>query len=188
MTAATSAPDPTPMRSLLAAALLVLAVPAAAQQKIGFVDSEAILRLLPEYQTARQQVDRLATEWQSELDAMQREIDQMQQDFEARELLYTTEDRQRRLDEIGLRRTEMAQYRRRQFGPEGELFRQEQQLIRPIQERVLEATETIAEEGDYDFVFDRSGDFLFLYASDTHNLTDLVLDELGVDPAQRGGS
>ena len=81
----------------------------------------------------------------------------------------------------------MAQYRRRQFGPEGELFRQEQQLLRPIQERVLEATETIAEEGDYDFVFDRSGDFLFLYANDTHNLTDLVLDELGVDPARRAG-
>lgn len=175
------------MRLFVFCAIALLALPVSAQQKIGFVDSEAILRLLPEYQTARQQVDRLATEWQNELDAMAQEIDDAVRDFEARELLYTAEDRARRLDEINLRRTEMAQYRRRQFGPEGELFRQEQQLLRPIQERVLDAVETIAEEGDYDFVFDRSGDFLFLYAQDSHNVTDLVLDELGVDPARRAG-
>ena len=175
------------MRFLVLSALILTSLPVAAQQKIGFVDSEVILRSLPEYQTARQQVDRLAAEWQSELDAMEREIDQMVRDFEARELLYTDEDRARRLDEINLRRTEMSQYRRRQFGPEGELFRQEQQLIRPIQERILEAVETIALEGDYDFVFDRSGDFLFLYAQDSHNVTELVLDELGVDPTRRAG-
>src|SRR5690606_20404229 len=118
-------------------------------------------------------------------DAMQREIEQMERDFEARELLYTEEDRQRRLDEIALRKTEMAQYRRRQFGPEGELFRQEQQLLRPIQERVLEATETIAEEEDYDSVFDRSGDSLSLSANAPHTLPDLALDVVGVAPARR---
>lgn len=170
------------MRFVLSLLLLALAAPATgAQQKIGFVDSEVILRQLPEYQTARQQVDRAAAEWQAEMDAMAREIDALEQEFAARELLYTPEDRERRRTEIETRRTEMAQYRRRQFGPDGELFRQEQQALRPIQERVLEAVEVIAEEGDYDYVFDRGGDLLFLYARDAHNLTDLVLDELGVD-------
>jgi len=176
------------MRVLLAAlAFLVLAAaPAAAQQRLAFVDSDVILRALPEYQTARQQVDRFAGEWQAELDAMQGEIDALVREFEARELLYTDEDRARALDEIAARRTEMNQYRRRQFGPDGELFRQEQQLLRPIQERVLETIETVADDGGYDFVFDRSGGLVFLYARDTHNVTDLVLVELGIDPETVG--
>jgi outer membrane protein len=49
-----------------------------------------------------------------------------------------------------------------------------------VQERVLVAIEKIAQEGSYDYVFDRSGDFLFLYARDRFDLSDLVLDELGV--------
>jgi outer membrane protein len=132
-------------------------------------------------------MDRAAAEWQAELDAMQTEIDALVREFEARELLYTAEDRERALREIEDRRTEMSQYRRRHFGPEGELFRQEQQLLRPIQERVLEAVETVADDGGYDFVFDRGGDLLFLYARDTHNVTDLVLIELGIDPETVAG-
>ena len=174
--------------TVFALAILALAEPASAQQRLAFVDSETVLELLPEYQTARQQVDRAAAEWQAELDAQQREIDELEREFEARELLFTAEDRERALDEIENRRIEMAQYRRRHFGPEGELFRQEQQLLRPIQERILEAIETVAEDGDYDFVFDRSGDLTFLYARDAHNVTDLVLVELGVDPARIPGN
>jgi outer membrane protein len=171
---------------VLAALVVFVAAPAQAQQRLAFVDSEAVLRALPEYQTARQQVDRLASEWQGELDAMQAEIDGLVREFESRELLYTEEDRARALDEIEARRTEMGQYRRRQFGAEGELFRQEQQLLRPIQERVLEAIETVADDGGYDFVFDRTGDLVFLYAREAHNVTDLVLVELGIDPETAG--
>ncbi len=167
-------------------ALAFVAAPTSAQQKLGFVDSDQILSLLPEYQTARDQVNRLAGQWQAELDGMAQEIVDLEQEFDARELLYTPEDRERKLSEISTRRTEMGQFRRRHFGPEGELFRQEQQAMRPIQERVLEAVEVIAEEGDYDFVFDRTGDLIFLFAKDVHNVTELVLDELDVDPARRG--
>lgn len=168
-------------------AILLAASPVAAQQKLAYIDSEEILRLLPEYQTARDQVDRLANQWQAELDGMAEEIEALEREFEARELLYTPEDRERKQTEISTRRTEMGQFRRRHFGPDGELFRQEQQAMRPIQERVLDAVEVIAEEGDYDFIFDRTGDLIFLYAKDAHNVTELVLDELDVDPARRAG-
>ncbi|HYE95641.1 MAG TPA: OmpH family outer membrane protein [Rubricoccaceae bacterium] len=177
------------MRISLALALCLLAVPfAAAQQRLGYVDSQAILATLPEYQSAQQEVDRLATQWQGELDAMGREVEAMEQEFSARELLYTAEERTRRLDDIRLRRQEMDQFRRRRFGADGDLFREQQQRMRPIQERVLEAIQIVAEEGNYDYVFDRTGDLIFLYAKPQHNLTDLVLDELGVDPLRRGGT
>jgi outer membrane protein len=181
------------MRSLLALPALaalglgLLAAPASAQQKLGFVDSAAILQALPEYLTVRDQMNRAAAEWQGELDAMEAEVAELEREFAARELLYTPEDRERARAEIEARRTEMGQYRRRHFGPEGELFRQEQQLLRPIQERVLTAIETVAEDGGYDFVFDRSGEMIFLYARDAHNVTDLVLIELGLDPSRFTG-
>lgn len=174
------------MRSI--ALLALLAAPAAFAQKVGYVDSQTILPLLPEYQSARQEVDRLAAEWQGELGALEREIATAEGEFAARELLYTADEREQRLGEIEAQRTEMAQLRRRHFGPDGDLFREEQQRMRPVQERVLQAVETVAEEGGYDFVFDRGGDVVFLYARAALNLTDLVLEELGVDPERRAAA
>jgi outer membrane protein len=176
------------MRLIAALALVLLAPPAGAQQKLGYVDSNAILQLLPEYQSARQEVDRLAAQWQAELGTLQREVDAMERDYAARELLYTPDERTRRREEIEARVTEVEQYRRRKFGTDGELFREEQQRMRPVQQRVLEAIQTVAEENDYGFVFDRSGAMIFLYARPADNLTELVLEELGVDPTRAGAA
>ncbi len=170
------------MRLLALIALMLVAPAAGAQQKLGYVDSAAILQALPEYQSARQEVDRLAAQWQAELGGLQRDVDAMERDFAARELLYTPDERTRRREEIEARVTEMEQYRRRKFGTDGELFREEQQRMRPVQQRVLEAIQTVAEENDYGFVFDRTGGMVFLYARPADNLTELVLERLGVDP------
>ncbi len=177
-------------RTFLAAAplALLLAAPAALAQRVGYVDSQVILPQLPEFQSARQEVDRLAAGWQAELNAMDREVEALEQEFQARELLYTADERTQKAEEIQTRREEMALFRRRHFGPEGELFREEQQRMRPVQERVLVAVEAVAEEAGYDFVFDRGGDVVFLYARPALNLTDLVLLELGIDPERRAGS
>jgi outer membrane protein len=176
------------MRLLALLALLALVPAAGAQQKLGYVDSAAILQLLPEYQSARQEVDRLAAQWQAELVSLETEIDAMERDYAARDLLYTPDERTRRREEIEARVTELEQYRRRKFGTEGELFREEQQRMRPVQQRVLEAIQTVAEENDYGFVFDRSGAMIFLYARPADNLTELVLEELGVDPTRAGAT
>lgn len=168
---------------------LGLTVPhASAQQKLGYVDSERILEQLPEYRTAQQEVDRLAQTWQAEVEAVVRAADALAADFNARELLFTDEERARKVDEITAKRQEADALRRRYFGPEGELFREQQTKLRPVQERVLVAVEKIAQEGSYDFIFDRTGDFVFLYARDRFDVTDLVLDELGVGVGVRRGS
>ncbi len=169
------------MRYVLPAlVLLAAAAPAAAQQKVGYVDSERILALMPEYRTALQDVDRLASQWQAEVDATTQEADALQADFSARELLYTAEERTRALADITARRQAAEALRRRYFGPDGELFREQQQRLRTVQERLLTAVETVATDGDYDFVFDRTGDVVFLYARSRNDLTDRVLDRLGL--------
>lgn len=165
------------------ALLLALAVPAVAQQRIGYVDSAYILPRIPEYQTAQQQIDRQAQQWQAELDERAAEVAELEREFTARELLFTEAERDRRRREISDRRRDNDALRLRYFGPEGELFREQARLLRPVQERLLEGIEQVASDANYDFVFDLSGDYLFLFARPQHDLSDRVLDELGIDPA-----
>ncbi len=175
------------MRTLSLLVLTALAaVPAAAQQKIGFIDSDVILERMPEYRTATQEIDRLASQWQTEVDAIAAEAEEMSAEFAAREILYTDEERARQLEALAAKRQAHDALRRRYFGPEGELFREQQTRLRPIQERLLVAVETVADAEDYDYVFDRSGDYVFLFARSRHNLNDLVMDELGIGVGAAG--
>ena len=173
------------MRSALLGVLLPLlgvaiAAPATAQQKLGYIDSEAILEQMPEYRSVQQEIDRLVSQWEAEVDALRAEADQMADAFAAREILFTDEERERQVAALTAKRQEHDALRRRYFGPEGELFREQRTRLRPVQERLLAAVETVATDGEYDYVFDRSGDYVFLYTRPRNNLTDLVLDELGV--------
>ncbi len=159
----------------------LVASEAQAQQKIGYVDSEYMLQRLPEYQTIQNQLDRLTQEWEAELKKKKEEVDELFREYQARELLYTNEERQRKRDEIIQAEEEVERLRVRYFGPEGELFQQQDQLMRPLQERILGAIEEVATREGYDYVFDRSGDFVFLFAREQYNLSDQVLEELGID-------
>lgn len=173
--------------TLFAAVLMLFAQTANAQQKVGYVDSEYILSLTPEYVTVQQQLDRTADEWNAELTKLGQELDQQFKDYQARELLYTNEERTRRRQEIMSAEEDLERRRAGYFGPEGEIFTQQEQLMRPIQERVLTAIEEVATQEGFDYVFDKSGDFLFLFARDQWNLSDKVLEELGIDVANRPG-
>jgi outer membrane protein len=155
--------------------------PAFAQQKMGYVDSEMILGRMPEYQTVQQQIDRMAKEWETELQEKRTEVDELFRAYQARELLYTEEERRRKREEIVREEEDIERARITYFGPEGELFKQQDQLMRPLQEKVLEAVEEVATRDGYDFVFDRSGEFLFLFARSQHDLSEKVLEELGLD-------
>lgn len=167
--------------------MLAVAAPAAAQQRIAYIDSQAILDRITEYRTVQANLDRLAQQWQAELDALQQEIDALMRDFEARELLFTEAERERKREEIRAKRQELESRRVQRFGPEGEFFREQQRQMRPVQERLLVAIEEVAEAEDYDYVFDKSGDFLFLYARPQLDISDLVLEELGIDARGAGG-
>ncbi|OZC02941.1 OmpH family outer membrane protein [Rubricoccus marinus] len=175
-------------RFLPVLALLLLATPLAAQQQIAHVDSELILSRLPEFQSLQQEIERLTTQYQGEVDALDREAEALASEFAGRELLYTDQERRAKQGEIQAKRQESVALRRRYFGPQGELVRDQQQRLRPIQERVLDAVATVASETGYDYVLDRSGEVVFLFAKPQHDLTERVLDELGVTSTATGGT
>jgi outer membrane protein len=171
-------------------ALLFILIPASslhAQQKIGYVDSEYILGRTPEYATIQQQLDRMAEDWNRELEDMRKALDLRFKDYQARELLYTSEERGRRRSEIMQDEEALERQRAQYFGPEGEIFSEQEKLMRPIQEQILKAIEEVATAEGFDYIFDKTGDFLFLFAREQWNMSDRVLQELGIDANTNSG-
>lgn len=174
--------------------LLVLGVwgmegssPAYGQQKIGYVDTEYVLNEMPEYATVQQKLDDLEEKWRKEIQEKREQVTKLKQEYEARELLYTEGERKRKQEEIRRAQSEVEQLRQKYFGPEGQLYSRQKQLMRPLQERILEATERVATQDGYDYVLDQKGEVLFLFARDEHDLSDRVLRELGITVNQQTG-
>lgn len=153
-----------------------------AQQKTAYVDTDFLISKIPEYESIQQQLSLLSQEWRSELEKMQQNIDNLKEDFAAKEILYTDEIREQRQQEIQNAVQQRQQYLEQKFGPKGEYFQKQKELLEPIQRRVFEAITAVAERDGYDFIFDRSQNTSILYTRKQWNLNDEVLFELGISP------
>ncbi len=174
-------------RKILVAAILLIAIPvmgASAQQRIGYIDSQEIMKRTPEYATIQQKIDRLAQQWEGEIEKRESDLEKTFRQYQARELLYTDEEAKKKREEIVQEEEAIAVLRMKYFGPEGDYFKQQDNLMQPLQERILEAVEEVATTEGYDYVFDRSGDFVFMFARPQFDLTETILEELGIDVSQ----
>ncbi|MBP3191162.1 OmpH family outer membrane protein [Natronogracilivirga saccharolytica] len=160
--------------------MFITAVPSHAQQKIAYIDSDFVMEEIPEYEGIKQRLETIAENWKEEIDEMQVEIERLRQEFEAREILFTPDVRRQRQQEIDNKVRDREQYIERRFGPEGDYFRQQEELLEPLQQRILEAVVKVAERDGYDHVFDRAGDYLFLFSRDRWDISRDVLEEMGI--------
>lgn len=163
---------------LILVTFLFLSSASFAQLKIGYVDSDAIMENLPDAQDARQRLDQLINEWQSELSSLENDWKQKFDDYETRKLIMTDQTRAELEKELVDLEQKITEFREKKFGTSGELFQKQDELMKPIQNRVFNAIEDIAVDEDYDFIFDRSGDIMLLFAKDKFDLTAQVLEKL----------
>jgi outer membrane protein len=168
------------MKRLVIIAFILSAFPALlfTQVKIGFINSEAIMDQLPEAQEAQRQLDELVSEWQGELTQRQRTWQRKFEEYDKMKLIMSDQRRAEAERELMELDRDIADYRNRIFGQDGELFRKQEELIRPIQDRIFLAIQEIAEEEAYDYVFDQSGDILLMYANEQYDLTQKVLQRV----------
>lgn len=157
-----------------------------AQQKIGYIDSDFILSKIPEYSNIGERLNVLSQQWKKELDEMTREIETLQKEFDSKSILYTDDVKQTKLKEIETLKQKADQFKNAKYGPSGEYFKRQQEFIEPLQQRILEAVNKIAEREKYDFIFDRTGDYIFLYTKAQWNLSEDVLFELGIEIQDSG--
>jgi len=162
--------------------LLLLTESISAQdQKIGYIDSDLIIESMPEYTGVEQRLALMSENWRRELEEMEREISELERDFEAREILFTDDIRQQRIDEINLMRDQLDRFIEEKFGPRGEYFTRQKELLEPIQRQIFDAVSSVANRDGFDFIFDRSQDTKFLFANQEWNLTEEVMLHLGID-------
>ena len=153
----------------------------AQNHNIGFYESDKVLTHIPEYEGIQQQLNVLSEGWQEEIRELEQEIQAMQEDFEAKEILYTEEIRNQRRQEIDQKIKQKDALLAQRFGPEGEYFSRQRELLEPIQRQVFTAVKTVAERKNLDFVFDRSGDIYMVYARNEWDITNDILLELGIE-------
>lgn len=158
--------------------LLVFSGLSLSQIKIGYVDSDAIMDKLPDAQDAKQKLDVLVQEWQSELNKIENTWKTKYDDYEKRKLIMTDQARAEMEAELVKLEKQISEYREKKFGTNGEMFQKQDELMKPVQNKVFSAIKEVAQEEDYDYVFDRSGDILLLYAKDKYDITLKVLNKL----------
>lgn len=148
------------------------------QLKIGYVDSETIMSKLPDAQDAQKRIDTQIEEWQKEISEMQKDWKEKYDDYERRKLIMGNQKRADVEKELVELEEQIENFRQSKFGVNGELYKKQDEFMKPIQNQVFTAIEEVAVDKELDFVFDRSGDLIFLYAKEEYDITDEVLSKL----------
>jgi outer membrane protein len=132
-------------------------------------------------QDARQKLDALIQEWQTEVRKLESDLKAKQDDYDKRKLIMTEQTSNEVMAEITKLEKEIADYRDKKFGANGELFQKQNEMMKPVQNKVFTIIQQIATEEELDFVFDRSGDIIFLYAKPEYDLTAKVIERLKLE-------
>ncbi|TVQ11709.1 MAG: OmpH family outer membrane protein [Bacteroidetes bacterium] len=148
-------------------------------QRFAYVDTEYILENIPEYQAAQMELNQLSERWQSEIETKFAEIDRMYRDYQAESVLLPEEMRRQREEQIIGKEREAKELQMRRFGREGDLFKQREQLVKPLQDQIYNAIEEIATRGNYAIIFDKAGGGNMIYSDVRHDLSDEVLQKMG---------
>ena len=173
------------MKKIIITTALMLAASLLFAQRFAYVDSEYILSNIPEYNEAIEEIDELSIRWQKEIEERFQEIDRLFQRFQAEAPLLSEDMRRRRENEIIEKEREAKELQKKRFGSEGDLFRRRQELLRPIQDKVFSAIEKRATDRNFEFVFDRSDNANILFADPRRDISNDILNDLGLRPGAR---
>lgn len=161
-------------------ALLLIISNFALAQKFGHIDSDYVLNKMPEYAQKKQEIDALAKEYQKEVRSLFNEVETLRADLRAKEVLFTPEMKKDREAEIEKKAQEAVDRQTELFGFDGLFFKKEQELLRPLQQKVFEAVEVVARKNRLDYIMDKAADVGIIYSNPVHDYTEFVLEELGL--------
>ncbi|MDO9613207.1 MAG: OmpH family outer membrane protein [Bacteroidota bacterium] len=159
--------------------ILLLGAATTFAQKFAYVDTEYILENIPSYNAAQEQLNQLSAQYQKELESMHAEVEQMYKDFQSESVLLSDEMKRKREDVIITKEKEYKELQRKYFGREGDLFKKRQGLVKPIQDDVFNAIQTISNEGNYAVIFDKANGITLISTNPKFDLSDQVLAKLG---------
>ena len=156
---------------------LALASFALADVKIGYVDSNEIMNNFDEVRQVQADLEKEQRRLESEFNELVFGLDSLKQDYDRQRLLMSDTRRNEKENEIANKEKSVQKFQLDKFGPEGEIYRIQNELLKPVLAKIDAAIQKVGSERGYDFILDAMTGAL-LYALDSHNLTEDVMDEL----------
>ncbi|MDP9079687.1 MAG: OmpH family outer membrane protein [Bacteroidota bacterium] len=167
-------------RAILVLVFTLVTLTGALAQRFAYVDSEFILKHMPEYASAQKQIEALSVQWQKEVDQRYQEIDRLYKAYQADQVLMTADMKKRREAEIADKEKTAKDFQRQKFGPDGDLAQKSNSIIKPIQDKMSKAIQAVAESDNLDMIFDKNSEVIMLYANPRYDKSADVLTKLGL--------
>lgn len=152
-----------------------------AQTKYAIINTKYILDKIPEYKEADKKLKALGDQWQQEIDQKQMTLDKMYKNYEAEQFMLSDDLKKKREDELFIKEKELRDLQKKRFGYEGDLFKERQKMVKPIQDKVYNAVQKLATARGYDFILDKSEGITIIFADPKLDKSDDILKELGIN-------
>ena len=168
------------MKRIVFTALLAIAATFGMQaQKFALIDMEYIMKAIPSFESANDQLEQLSLKWQREVEAMLTEVQTMYKNYQTELVLLTDDMKTKREEEIIAKEQAANELKRKYFGPDGELYKKRESLMKPIQDEIYNAVQELCNEKGYQMIIDKSSDMSLIYASPKLDVSDELLNKLG---------
>ncbi|MGN1256841.1 MAG: OmpH family outer membrane protein [Bacteroidaceae bacterium] len=167
------------MKRVWMALLAVIVVATVNAQKFALVDMDYILKNIPAYERANEQLNQVSKKWQAEVDALTSEAQTLYKNYQSEAVFLSEEQKTKREEAVVAKEKEAAELKRKYFGPEGELYKKRESLMTPIQDEIYNAVKDISEQKGYSLILDRASDAGIIFASPKVDISNEVLTKLG---------
>lgn len=167
------------MKKILAICTLALMAITAHAQKFALMDMEYVLKNIPAYERANEQLNQVSKKWQAEVEALNTQAATMYKNYQNEVVFLSKEQKAAKQEEIMLKEKEAADLKKKYFGPEGELFKKRESLMSPIQEEIYNVVKEISEQRGYSLVLDRASDSAIIFSSPKIDISNEILQKLG---------
>ncbi|CDC98554.1 cationic outer membrane protein OmpH [Prevotella sp. CAG:474] len=167
------------MKKILAICTLALMAITAQAQKFALMDMEYVLKNIPAYERANEQLNQVSKKWQAEVEALNTQAATMYKNYQNEVVFLSKEQKAAKQEEIMLKEKEAADLKKKYFGPEGELFKKRESLMSPIQEEIYNVVKEISEQRGYSLVLDRASDSAIIFGSPKIDISNEILQKLG---------
>ena len=167
------------MKKIFLVIVVAMTAIAANAQKFALLDMEYILKNIPAYERANEQLNQVSKKWQAEVEAINTEAQTMYKNYQNEVAFLSNEQKKAKQDAIMKKEQEASELKRKYFGPEGELFKNRSSLMSPIQDEIYNVVRDIADLRGYQLVLDRASDSGIIFGSPKIDISDEVLSKLG---------
>lgn len=169
------------MKKILLIAVFAVALASAGKaQRYAIIDTKYILGKMPEYVDADKKLQQISEQWQKEIDNLQSQLNEMYKNYDAEQYMLSDELKKKREDELFNKEKELRDLQKKRFGYEGDLFKERERIVKPIQDKVYNAVQKMAVAHGYDFVLDKSEGITIIFADPKLDRSNDILQQLGI--------